>query len=85
MKDLELDLISELIRNSRRSDRELAKALRVSQPTVSRTMEKAQKKGLMREFTVIPDFQELGYKLVALTLVRTKSGLSNEELEKPDR
>jgi hypothetical protein len=37
---------------------------------------------LIREFTVIPDFQKLGYELVAFTLVKTKSGLSVDELEK---
>ena len=36
LKDVELRLISELIKDSRRSDRELAKAIGVSQPTVSR-------------------------------------------------
>jgi DNA-binding Lrp family transcriptional regulator len=36
MKDVELRLISELLKNSRRSDRELAKVLHVSQPTVGR-------------------------------------------------
>ena len=82
MKDLELELISELMKNSRRSDRELAKVLRVSQPTVSRTMDRIKKRGLIREFTIVPDFQKLGYQLVAFTLVRTKSGLSAEELEK---
>jgi DNA-binding Lrp family transcriptional regulator len=82
LKDLELELISELMKNSRRSDRELAKVLRVSQPTVSRTMDRIKKRGLIREFTIIPDFQKLGYQLVAFTLVRTKSGLTAEELEK---
>jgi DNA-binding Lrp family transcriptional regulator len=82
LKDLELELISELMKNSRRSDRELAKALGVSQPTVSRTMERIKKRGLIREFTIIPDFQKLGYELVAFTLVRTRSGLSAQELEK---
>ena len=77
-----MELISELMKNSRRSDRELAKVLKVSQPTVSRTMDRIKKRGLIREFTIIPDFQKLGYQLVAFTLVRTKSGLSAEEMEK---
>jgi DNA-binding Lrp family transcriptional regulator len=82
LKDLELELISELMKNSRRSDRELAKVLKVSQPTVSRTMDRIKKRGLIREFTVIPDFQKLGYQLVAFTLVRMRSGLTAEEMEK---
>lgn len=43
MKDVELKLISELLKNSRRSDRELAKTLGVSQPTVSRTLKRLEK------------------------------------------
>jgi hypothetical protein len=42
MKNIELKLISELMKNSRRSDRELAKAIGVSQPTVSRLIKKLE-------------------------------------------
>ena len=40
VKDAELKLISELMKNSRRSDRELAKAIGVSQPTIGRMIKK---------------------------------------------
>jgi DNA-binding Lrp family transcriptional regulator len=43
------------MKNSRRSDRQLAKALGVSQPTVSRTLERLEKQGMIREYTVIPN------------------------------
>jgi DNA-binding Lrp family transcriptional regulator len=43
MKDVELKLISELLKDSHRSDRELAKAVGVSQPTVSRLISKLRK------------------------------------------
>jgi DNA-binding Lrp family transcriptional regulator len=36
MKELEGKWLSELLKNSRRSDRELAKAIGVSQPTTTR-------------------------------------------------
>jgi DNA-binding Lrp family transcriptional regulator len=65
MKDVELRLISELLKNSRRSDRELAKAMNVSQPTVSRTRPKLEKDGIIKEYTIIPDFRKLGIELVA--------------------
>jgi DNA-binding Lrp family transcriptional regulator len=55
------------MRNSRRSDRELAKAMGISQPTVSRTIARLEKEGVLKEFTVIPDFCKLGYNLVAFT------------------
>jgi DNA-binding Lrp family transcriptional regulator len=79
LKDLELRLVSELMKNSRRSDRELAKAIGTSQPTVSRTIAKLEKEGALREYTVIPDFRKLGYSLVAVTL-----GSVKEEFRKPE-
>ncbi len=67
MKDVELRLIAELMKNSRRSDRELAKALGVSQPTVSRAIRKLEKEGIIKEYTMIPDFSKLGYEIMGIT------------------
>ena len=80
-KDVELRLISELMKNSRRSDRELAKALRVSQPTVTRIRNRLEKEGYLREYTVIPDFNKLGYHIFALTFFTWKEGLDEKERE----
>ena len=82
MKHIELQLISELMKNSRRSDRELAKALGVSQPTVSRLIKKLEKDGFIKEYTIVPDFHKLGYELLALTFVELKKGLDQEGIEK---
>jgi len=67
MKNVELKLISELLKDSHRSDRELAKAVGVSQPTVSRLISRLRKEGVIREYTIIPDFNKLGYHICALT------------------
>ena len=67
MNDVELSLVAELLKDSRRSDRELAKVIGVSQPTVSRLMAKLRKAGFVREFTIIPDFNMIGYHICALT------------------
>lgn len=67
MKELELRLVAELMKNSRRSDRELAKALGVSQPTVTRVRGKLEKEGIIKEYTMIPDFKRLGYQIMAVT------------------
>jgi Lrp/AsnC family transcriptional regulator for asnA, asnC and gidA len=79
MKETELKLISELMKNSRRSDRELAKAIGVSQPTVSRMITRLEKEGVVKEYTIIPDFHKLGYSLVAIMLGNVK-----EEFRKPE-
>lgn len=81
MKDIELKLVSELMRNSRRSDRDLAKAIGVSQPTVSRLLKKLEKDGIIKEYTMIPDFRKLGFNLLALTLVKIQESRP-EETEK---
>lgn len=82
LKEIELKLLSELMKNSRRSDRELAKVLGVSQPTVSRTIRKLEEKGIIREYTMIPDFSKTGYHLMALTFAKFHEKLTSEQLEK---
>jgi DNA-binding Lrp family transcriptional regulator len=67
LKDIELRLISELMRGSRRSDRELARTLKVSQPTVTRIRNRLEKEGIVKEYTMIPDLGKLGVEIVAIT------------------
>jgi DNA-binding Lrp family transcriptional regulator len=82
MKNIERKLVSELMKNCRRSDRQLAKALGVSQPTVTRTLHKLEKEGIIKEYTIVPDFRKLGYTLLAVTFVKLKQYLSQDEIEK---
>jgi DNA-binding Lrp family transcriptional regulator len=79
MKDVELRLISELMKNSRRSDRDLARAIGTSQPTVTRIRIRLEKEGYIREYTMIPDFSKLGFEIAAVTFLRFVKELSNEE------
>jgi DNA-binding Lrp family transcriptional regulator len=67
LKDIELRLISELVKNSRRSDRELAKALGISQPTVSRVRVGLEKQGLI-DYSAIPNLAKLGFEIISVTL-----------------
>jgi len=76
MKDVEARLISELMKNSRRSDRELSRELGVSQPTVSRMIRKLEKEGVIKEYTMIPDYSKLGFGLMSMTFTKMKGALS---------
>ena len=77
-----MKLVSELIKNSRRSDRELSKVLGVSQPTVTRVRSRLEKEGVIKEYTMIPDFLKIGYHLLGLTFVKLKRTIAPKEVEK---
>jgi DNA-binding Lrp family transcriptional regulator len=81
MKDVALKLIAELMKNSRKSDRELAKKIGVSQPTITRTRTRLEKEGYIEEYTLIPNFQKLGFHLAAISFPKLQHSLSLEETE----
>jgi DNA-binding Lrp family transcriptional regulator len=58
-----------LIRNARKSDREIAKALGISQPTVTRKRASLDKEGYIREYTIIPDLGKMGYEIMAISFL----------------
>ena len=70
-KDLPQKLLRELLKNSKRSDRELAKILKVSQPTITRTRHKLEK-DVIQGYTVIPKWQKIGLKIFAVTFIKSK-------------
>jgi DNA-binding Lrp family transcriptional regulator len=79
MKEKTKRLLFELIKNSKNSDRNIAKVLGVSQPTITRMRKKLEEKTIV-EYTVTPNLTELGYELMAVTLVSIRE--RGENLEK---
>ena len=71
LKPLDLKILSELMKNSKISDRALAKKLGVSQPTVTRRRAGLEKKQLL-DYTVIPNLKKLGYGIIAITFIQYK-------------
>jgi DNA-binding Lrp family transcriptional regulator len=66
MKYVELKLLCELLKNSRKSDRELAKRIGVSQPTITRTRSKLEKEGVI-DYSGVPNLKKLDFEMMALT------------------
>jgi len=64
-----IDLLYELMKNSKRSDRELAKIVGVSQPTITRMRKNIEKSGYIREYTAMPDLEKLGFEIIALNFL----------------
>ena len=83
-----MKLLLELLKDSKRSDREISKVLGVSQPTISRMRERLTKNGIIQEFTVIPDFVKIGFQIMAISSFKLKvediEGLTKLMLEKPN-
>lgn len=64
MKRRELDIFFELIKNSKKSDRDIAKKLNISQPTVTRVRKKLERT-VIKAYTLVPSFSELGIELIS--------------------
>jgi len=79
LKSIDYKLLSELLKNSRRSDRELAKALGTSQPTVTRRRANIEK-NFIDGYTAIPKWEKIGFEIVAFTFVRHKIRYAKPEV-----
>jgi len=66
-----LTLLFALIKNSKRSDRDLAKTLGFSQPTVTRLRQTLEKEAI-EQYTLIPSLPYLDFDIIAFTFSRTK-------------
>ena len=79
MKKRMMSLLLEFMKDSKRSDREIAKVVGVSQPTITRMRQRLVKEGVIREFTVIPDFVKMGYEIMAISSFKSKRTKEMEE------
>lgn len=75
-------LLRQLLKNSRKSDRELARLLGFSQPTVTRLRVKLEQEGLIKTYTIIPDFAKLGYQIIAFTFLKLRAYPTPEDATK---
>ena len=77
-----MKLLMELLKDSKRSDREIAKIMGVSQPTISRMRQRLTEEGIIQEFTVIPDFTKMGFQIMAISSFKYKVAKDIEGLTK---
>jgi len=71
LKPIDYKLLFELMKDSHRSDRRLAKALGVSQPTVTRRRAMLEE-NFIEGYTVIPKFGKIGFEIAAFTFLKSK-------------
>lgn len=90
LKQKMIDLLHELMKNSKRSDRELAKVVGVSQSTITRTRKNLEKTEYIHEYTIIPALEKLGFEIIALNFLSTSTkpkdikGNSGMDFGKPE-
>jgi DNA-binding Lrp family transcriptional regulator len=78
LKDIDYTILFQLVKNSKISDRKLAKIIGVSQPTVTRRRALLEREGLL-DYTAIPDFGKLGFEIVAFTFANLKHDAHSDE------
>jgi DNA-binding Lrp family transcriptional regulator len=78
LKTIDYKILWELMKNSRRSDRELAKITGISQPTLTRRRTSLEKE-LIEGYTAIPKWEKLGYEIFAITFVKIRHVIAAKE------
>jgi DNA-binding Lrp family transcriptional regulator len=63
---VDVQIIKLLSKNSRLTYKELAEKLKTTRQRVSRRLDKLEKMGIIKKYTLIPDFERLGYVYVIL-------------------
>lgn len=70
LKSVDRKIVAALLKNSKISDRQLAKEIGVSQPTVTRRRAKLEQAAL-DGYTTIPKWAAMGFEILAITLIKS--------------
>ena len=74
LDDIDRKLIGELLRNSKRSYRELARAIGVSAATVINRVQRLESSGVIKDYSTRLDHERLGYELTVVTEIIVSKG-----------
>ena len=77
--NVSVKILQQLFKNSKKSDRELAKTIGISQATFTRRRKQLERK-IIQEYTITPNLWELGFEILAFTFFRAQSAKNKEEL-----
>jgi DNA-binding Lrp family transcriptional regulator len=74
LDEIDRKLLAELLKDSKRSQRELAKAIGVSTATVINHIGRLESAGVVKEYTVMVDWERLGYELTVIIEITVARG-----------
>lgn len=69
LKAVDCKILAALMKNSKTSDRQLAKQIGVSQPTVTRRRARLEKEAL-DGYTAVPKWVPMGFEILAITMLK---------------
>jgi len=82
LDEIDKKILGELLLNSNRSYRDLAKAIGISAATVINHVQRLESAGVIKEYTVMLDFERLGFELTVVTEMTVNRGKLLETQEK---
>ena len=74
LDEIDRKLLAQLLINSNRSNRELAKAIGVSAATVINHVQRLESAGVITDYSVMVDFERLGFELTVIMTVTVNRG-----------
>src|SRR4030042_6667293 len=80
LKPTDYGLLSELIKDPKLSDRQIAKKMGSSQPTITRKRREMEEERLL-DYTAVPNLKELGFEILAMTFGNRVAYPSHAELQ----
>ncbi len=70
LKKREKQVLSSLIRYGRKTDKQIAKELGTTQPTVTRIRQKLEASGYIKQYHATPDFRKIGLNIMVITVMQ---------------
>jgi DNA-binding Lrp family transcriptional regulator len=74
LDDIDKKILAELLKDSKRSYRDIARAVGVSASTVINHVNRLESAGVIKDYTVRLDFERLGYELTVITEMTVSRG-----------
>lgn len=74
LDEIDKKILKELLKNSNRSQREIAKAIGVSTATVINHVQRLESAGVIKDYTVMLDYERIGYELTVITEITVSKG-----------
>ena len=77
----EKQVLTELLKDCKTSDQEIARRLKTSRPTIFKIRERLEKEGIIKRYMPIIDFEKLNLNLQSIILYKWRDYSKTKELE----